>query len=353
MAAVIAALHALGFGVLALVVAPARYKLGAGGTFAVGTGVTAYTLGLRHAFDADHISAIDNTTRKLMSDGKRPLGVGFFFSLGHSTVVFALALLLSLGVRTLGGSIRDGHSTLHSATSVLGTSVSGVFLLAIAAVNSVVLVGILRLFFQMRSGSYDEPELERQLRSRGLMNRLLGRFAANVRCSWQMYPIGILFGLGFDTASEVALLVLAAGAGAAGLPWYALLCLPVLFTAGMSLLDTIDGTFMNFAYGWAFSRPVRKIYYNITITGLSIAIALFVGGVELAGLLSHELGATGAFASWLQTFDFNSAGLLIAGAFVVTWAGALLIWRVARIEQRWAAPAQGTAAAGDGRGQRP
>ncbi|HEV2982051.1 MAG TPA: HoxN/HupN/NixA family nickel/cobalt transporter [Solirubrobacteraceae bacterium] len=345
MAAVIAALHAIGFGVLVLVVAPARYKLG-GGTFAVGTGITAYTLGLRHAFDADHISAIDNTTRKLMSEGQRPLGVGFFFSLGHSSVVFALALLLSLGVRTLGGSVRNGHSTLHGVTSVLGTTVSGVFLLAIAAVNSLVLVGILRLFFAMRGGTCDEPELERQLRSRGLMNRFLGRFAARVRRSWHMYPVGILFGLGFDTASEVALLVLAAGAGAAGLPWYGLLCLPVLFTAGMSLLDTIDGSFMNFAYGWAFSRPVRKIYYNITITGLSIAIALFIGGVELGGLLSQELGATGAFARWLQTFDINRAGLVIAGAFVVTWAGALLLWRVARIEQRWAGAAQRSAAAG-------
>jgi len=345
MAAVIAALHAVGFGMLVLAIAPARYKLG-GGTFAVGTGITAYTLGLRHAFDADHISAIDNTTRKLMGEGQRPLGVGFFFSLGHSSVVFALALLLSLGVRTLGGSIRNGHSALHGATSVFGTTVSGVFLLLIAAVNSLVLVGILRLFFAMRRGVYDEPELERQLRSRGLMNRVLGRFAARVRRSWHMYPVGILFGLGFDTASEVALLVLAAGAGAAGLPWYALLCLPVLFTAGMSLLDTIDGSFMNFAYGWAFSRPVRKIYYNITITGLSIAIAVFIGGVELGGLLSQELGVSGSFARWLQTFDVNRAGLVIAGAFVVTWAGALLIWRVARIEQRWAAAAQRAAGQG-------
>jgi nickel/cobalt transporter (NiCoT) family protein len=343
MAAVIAALHAVGFGVLLLAVAPARYKLG-GGTFAIGTGITAYTLGLRHAFDADHISAIDNTTRKLMSEGQRPLGVGFFFSLGHSSVVFALALLLSLGVRTLGGSIRDSHSSVHGVTSVLGTTVSGVFLLAIAAVNSLLLVGIVRMFFAMRSGTCDEPALERKLRARGLMNRVLGRFAARVRRSWHMYPVGILFGLGFDTASEVALLVLAAGAGAAGLPWYALLCLPVLFTAGMALLDTIDGSFMNFAYGWAFSRPVRKIYYNITITGLSIAIALFIGGVELGGLLSQQLGATGSFARWLQTFDVNRAGLAIAGAFVVTWAGAVLIWRVGRIEQRWATAAQGSAA---------
>jgi nickel/cobalt transporter (NiCoT) family protein len=283
-----------------------------------------------------------------MSEGQRTLGVGFFFSLGNSSVVFALALLLSLGVRTLGGSIRNGHSALHGVTSVFGTTVSGVFLLAIAAVNSLILVGILRLFFQMRGGSYDEPELERQLRSRGLMNRVLGRFAARVRRSWHMYPVGILFGLGFDTASEVALLVLAAGAGAAGLPWYALLCLPVLFTAGMSLLDTIDGSFMNFAYGWAFSRPVRKIYYNITVTGLSIAIALFIGGVELGGLLSHELGLTGSFVRWLQAFDVNRAGLVIAGAFVVTWAAALLVWRVARVEERWAAAPQGSRATGAG-----
>ncbi len=337
MAAVIAGLHVIGFGLLILVVAPQHFRLGAAGTFAIGTGITAYTLGMRHAFDADHIAAIDNTTRKMMSEGKRPLSVGFFFSLGHSTVVFGLAFLLSVGVRALSGPVQNDSSSLHQVTNVVGTTVSGSFLYVIAILNILILVSIVRIFLDMRRGAYNEQELEEQLNSRGLMNRLLGRHVNKIREPWQMYPLGVLFGLGFDTATEVALLVLAAGAGAAGLPFYAILCLPVLFAAGMSLLDTIDGSFMNFAYGWAFSKPVRKVYYNITITGLSVAVALFIGTIELAGLLTDRLGLHGSLVHWFQNFNINTAGFIIVGMFVAAWTLALFVWRFARIEEKWTA----------------
>ena len=283
MALVVIGLHVIGFVLLFAVVAPQHHVLGRAGGFVVGTGITAYTLGLRHAFDADHISAIDNTTRKLMADGQRPVSVGFWFSLGHSSVVFALTFLFALGIKVLSGQVTKSGSTLHNVASWVGTGVSGTFLYVIAAVNVVILWGIIKVFFEMRSGSYDEVALERQLASRGLMSRFLGRFTRTIRKPWQMYPVGVLFGLGFDTASEVALLFLAAGAAGAGLPFYAILCLPILFAAGMSLLDTIDGSFMNFAYGWAFSKPVRKIFYNIVITGLSVLVALVIGTVELGG----------------------------------------------------------------------
>ena len=340
MVAVIAGLHIVGFGILLLIVAPRHLTLGSTGSFAIGTGITAYTLGLRHAFDADHISAIDNTTRKLMGEGKRPLSVGFFFSLGHSTVVFVLAFLLAIGVRALSGPVQHGQSTLRASGDVIGTSVSGAFLYVIATLNIVILISILRIFFDMRRGNYDEQALELKLSSRGLMSRLLGRFTKAVTKPQQMYPIGVLFGLGFDTASEIALLVLAGGAGAAGLPWYAILCLPILFAAGMSLLDTIDGSFMNFAYGWAFSKPVRKVYYNITITGLSIAVALFIGTIELVGLMTQELGLAGPVADWLQSFNINTAGMVIAGMFLATWVIALAVWRIGHIEERWTAGMQ-------------
>jgi nickel/cobalt transporter (NiCoT) family protein len=335
MAAVIAGLHILGFGLLLLAVVPHHFKLGTAGTFAVGTGITAYTLGLRHAFDADHIAAIDNTTRKLMSEGKRPLGIGFFFSLGHSTVVFGLTFLLSVGVRALSGPVENAHSSLHEATNIIGTTVSGSFLYVIAALNLLILISIGRIFFAMRHGAYDDEELEQQLASRGLMARFFGARMDRIRTSWHMYPLGVLFGLGFDTATEIALLVLAAGAGAAGLPFYAILCLPVLFAAGMSLLDTIDGSFMNFAYGWAFSQPVRKVYYNLTITGLSVAVALFIGTIELVGLATDRLGLHGEVATWFQHFNINTAGFVIVGMFVATWTLALVVWRFAKIEEKW------------------
>jgi nickel/cobalt transporter (NiCoT) family protein len=338
MLAVIVALHLVGWITLAYVVEPARLSLG-GKAFGVGVGVTAYTLGLRHAFDADHIAAIDNTTRKLMSDGQRPLAVGFFFSLGHSTVVFGLAVLLATGVKAIVGPVEDDSSTLHHYTGLIGTSVSGVFLYLIAILNVIVLVGILRVFARLRRGDYDPEkdgaELERQLENRGLLNRFLGRFTRSITKSWQIYPVGLLFGLGFDTATEIALLVLAGTSAAAGLPWYAILCLPVLFTAGMCLLDTIDGSFMNFAYGWAFSNPVRKVYYNITITGLSVAVALLIGSIELLGLFAGQLGWRGPFWDWLGGLDLNAVGYFVVGMFVVTWAVALLVWRYGRIEEKW------------------
>jgi high-affinity nickel-transport protein len=335
MAAVVVGLHALGFFLLLAVVAPQHHHLGAGGALAVGTGLTAYTLGLRHAFDADHIAAIDNTTRKLMAEGKRPMSTGLWFSLGHSTVVFALAFLFAIGIRTLGGAATHGGSGLHGVASWVGTGVSGTFLYVIAALNLAILVGIVRVFNAMRAGTYDEAELERRLTSRGLMNRIFGRFTGAVQAPWQMYPVGLLFGLGFDTASEVALLFLAAGAAGAGLPFYAILCLPILFAAGMSLLDAIDGSFMNFAYGWAFSQPVRKVFYNLTITGLSVAVALLIGTIELGGLFAAKVGAQGSFWQWLKDMNMNTLGFIIVGMFLATWAIAVAVWRVGRIEERW------------------
>ena len=338
MLAVILGLHLVGWVILVFIVDPARLSLG-GKAFGIGVGLTAYTLGLRHAFDADHIAAIDNTTRKLMSDGQRPLAVGFFFSLGHSTVVFGLAVLLATGVKAIIGPVEDDSSRLHHYTGLIGTSISGAFLYLIAILNIIVLVSILRVFARMRRGTYepekDAAELEQQLENRGLLNRFLGRFTKSVTKSWHMYPVGLLFGLGFDTATEIALLVLAGTSAAAGLPWYAILCLPVLFTAGMCLLDTIDGSFMNFAYGWAFSNPVRKIYYNITITGLSVAVALLIGSIELLGLFAGQLQWRGPFWDWLGGLDLNAVGFVVVGIFVATWAIALLVWRYGRIEEKW------------------
>src|ERR1700739_94195 len=219
MLTVIVALHLVGWMTLVFVVDPARYSLGSK-AFGIGVGLTAYTLGLRHAFDADHIAAIDNTTRKLMSDGQRPLAVGLFFSLGHSRVVFALALLLATGIKAVIGPVENDSSALHHYTGLIGTSVSGVFLYLIAVLNVIVLVGILRVFARLRRGDYDETELEQQLENRGMLNRFLGRFTQSITRSWDMYPVGLLFGLGFDTATEIALLVLAGTRAAAGLPWY-------------------------------------------------------------------------------------------------------------------------------------
>jgi high-affinity nickel-transport protein len=336
MATVIVALHVIGWFTIIALVAPHHYALGTK-TFGIGVGVTAYTLGMRHAFDADHIAAIDNTTRKLMSQGKRPLSVGFWFSLGHSSIVFGLAFALSMGVKALVGPVQNSGSGLHHYTGLIGTSVSGTFLFAIAAINVVVLVGIVKVFRDMRRGVYDEDTLEEHLNNRGLMNRILRPVMRTVTKPGQMYPVGLLFGLGFDTATEVALLVLAAAGAANALPWYSILALPVLFAAGMCLFDTIDGTFMNFAYGWAFSKPVRKVYYNITITGLSIMVAFLIGGVELLGLMSQQLGLHGRFWTDMQGADINTLGFIIVGLFVATWVVALTVWKLGRIEEKWSA----------------
>jgi high-affinity nickel-transport protein len=267
------------------------------------------------------------------------MSVGFFFSLGHSSVVFVLSVLLSFGVRALDDQVKSTGSTLHHVTGLVGTSVSGAFLYLIAGLNVVILLSILRAFRDLRSGKFDEAELERQLQQRGLMNRFFGPLARRVDTPWKMYPVGVLFGLGFDTATEVALLVLSGTAVASGLPFWAILSLPLLFAAGMCLFDTVDGCFMNFAYGWAFSRPIRKVYYNLVITGLSVGVAFAIGTIELLGLLGSELKFRGAFWSTMATFDINTAGYIIVGLFVVTWAVALAVWRFGRIETRWEASA--------------
>ena len=335
MGAFILALHVAGWGLLLLVVVPAHYRVGAAGGYGVGLGVTAYTLGMRHAFDADHIAAIDSTTRRLMGGRRKPLSVGFWFSLGHSSVVFGVCLLLGLGVRSLAGQLGSDSSTLQRITGVVGAGVSGVFLYAIGIVNLVLLVGIAKVFRRMRRGAFDEARLEEQLNSRGLLNRILSRATGAVTRPWQMYPIGLLFGLGFDTATEVSLLVLAGGAAAFALPWYAILTLPVLFAAGMSLLDTIDGCLMNVAYGWALAKPVRKVYYNLTITGLSVAVALIIGTIQLISLVTGRLGITTGPLAAIGGLDLNHVGFVIVGLFVLTWLVALLVWRFGRIEEKW------------------
>ncbi|MFG1697203.1 HoxN/HupN/NixA family nickel/cobalt transporter [Nonomuraea sp. NPDC049309] len=342
MAVFICALHLIGWGTLILIIAPEHYAVG-GQVFGVGLGVTAYALGMRHAFDADHIAAIDNTTRKLMSDGQRPLSVGFWFSLGHSSVVFGLCLLLSLGVRALARQVGNDSSTLQQVTGVIGTTVSGVFLMLIAVLNLVVLRGIVRVFRRMRQGDYDEAALEAELDKRGFMNRILNGVTRTVTKPWHMYLVGLLFGLGFDTATEISLLVLAGGAAAFQLPWYAILTLPILFAAGMSLLDTIDGSFMNFAYGWAFSKPVRKIYYNITITSLSAGVALIIGFIELDSVLADKLGITSGPLRVIADFDLDYVGYGIVALFILTWVLAVAAWKVLRIEERWTVPARSPA----------
>ena len=342
-------IHVVGFGILFGLAAPAHYSLGGDHpTFTIGVGVLAYTFGLRHAFDADHIAAVDNTTRKLLSDNaerealgqpnqRRPLSVGFWFSLGHSTIVFALAFLLALGVKALASPVEDDGSTLHSVTGVIGASVSGIFLWILGILNLVVLRGIIKVFREMRTGTYDEQTLEDQLNKRGFMNRFLGGLTKSVRKPWHIYPIGVLFGLGFDTATEVGLLVLAGGAAAFNLPFYTILVLPILFAAGMCLMDTADGVFMNAAYGWAFAKPVRKVFYNITITSISVAVALIIGTVELVGVLADQANITSGPLGWIANINLDYAGYAIVGLFFVSWLIALAVWRFGRIESRWSA----------------
>jgi nickel/cobalt transporter (NiCoT) family protein len=303
MFAAIAGLHVAGLLLL---------LVGRAGAFPIGVGLTAYTLGMRHAFDADHVAAIDNTTRKLVGEGQRPVGAGFFFALGHSTVVLALTLLLGLGVGALAGQVSDDGSTLHDVTGSVGTWVSGTFLYAIAAINLVALVGIAKGLRALRRGLLDESELEQQALAGGLMGRLLGRLTGTITRTWQLYPLGLLFGLGFDTATEVGLLILAAGGVGAGVPLSAILALPLLFAAGMALFDTLDGVFMRFAYGWAFERPVRKIYYNLTVTALSAAMAGAIATIELFDI---------------SAVDLNLVGFGIVAVFAAGWGIAIALGR--------------------------
>lgn len=338
-AAVVLSLHVFGWGVLVFGVAPQHITLGSAGVFGVGIGVTAYLLGVRHAFDADHIAVIDNTTRKLVGEGTRSLSAGFWFSLGHSSVVFGLALLLALGVHALAGPVQDDESPMLQTLGLIGSVVAGTFLILIGLTNLFAVVGIAKIFRAMRSGQFDEAELERQLHQRGFLARLLGRVMRRVSKPWHLYPVGFLMGLGFDTATQVALLVLAAGAAAFTLPWYAILVLPVLFAAGMSLFDSLDGIFMARAYGWAFLQPVRKVYYNLTVTVLSVIVALVIGVIVLAGLLVERLGITTGPLAFIGSADLEFVGFAIVGLFVLSWVVALGIWRFGRIEERWAARA--------------
>jgi len=343
MATVVVLLHVVGFGILFGFVAPSHLSLGDGKVFGVGVGLLAYSFGMRHAFDADHIAAVDNTTRKLLADraaggrGRRPLAVGFWFSLGHSTIVFALSFLLAAGVKALAGQVTNGGSRLHAITGVVGASVSGVFLWVLGLLNLAVLVGIVKVFRRMRSGGFDEAELEAQLDKRGFMNRLLGGLTRAVRKPWHIYPVGVLFGLGFDTATEVGLLVVAGGAAALALPFWSILVLPVLFAAGMCLMDTIDGVFMTAAYDWALAKPVRKIFYNITMTSISIAVALVIGTIELVGVLADKAHITSGPLAAIGGISLDYAGYGIVALFVLAWLVAAIVWRFGRVEERWSA----------------
>jgi high-affinity nickel-transport protein len=329
----VGALHVAGWGLL--------FVYGSGHPELVALGSVAYFFGLRHAFDADHISAIDNTTRKLLQERRRPMAVGFFFSLGHSTVVFLITLALGLAVSWLVSGVVDGNGHLRSLGSLVGTSVSGSFLLLIGVLNLVILLDIVRVYRRMRRGEYDRGTLHHELVAGGVMSRLFGRLFGLIRHSWQMYPIGFLFGLGFDTASEVALLAISASAAAHGMPLIAILSLPLIFAAGMSMMDTADGAFMAKAYGWAFSNPIRRVFYNLTVTGLSVFVALFVGAVELSQIAARELHLDGQPWAALAGLDLGLLGFLIVGAFVATWAVAFAVYRFRRVEERWSAMVAG------------
>ena len=299
----------------------------------VGLGLTAYLFGLRHAFDADHIAAIDNTTRKLLADGKRPVGVGFFFSLGHSTIVFSLAAGLALA--RANSELADPGFQEYG--SYIGASVSGTFLWIIGILNLIVLVDIIRIFREMRGGDYDRERLENRLLERGMMSRFFGALLPPDRPQLADVPARAAFGLGFDTATEVGLLALAAGVATHSVPILAILSLPILFAAGMSLMDTLDGAFMSQAYGWAFSNPIRKVYYNITVTSLSVVVALVIGTVELLQVLVTRLGLSGGGWDTLNNLDFEMLGYGIVALFVLMWAASVAIWKLRRIEDRWGA----------------
>ena len=251
--------------------------------------------------------------------------------------MFGLAFLLSVGVKALAGQVENEDSGLHSATGIIGASVSGLFLWVLGILNLVVLVGIVRVFRDMRRGHYDEVALEEQLNKRGFMNRFLSGLTKSVTKPWHIYPIGVLFGLGFDTATEVGLLVLAGGAAAFNLPFYSILVLPILFAAGMCLMDTIDGVFMNAAYGWAFAKPVRKVFYNITITSISVAVALIIGTIELIGVLADQAGITSGPLAAIADIPLDYAGYGIVGLFLGAWLIAIAVWHYGRIDERWSA----------------
>ena len=322
--AAITLMHVAGWGLL--LSASVRYPglLGLGGL--------AYSFGLRHAFDADHISAIDNTTRKLLQQGSKPMGVGFFFSLGHSTVVLLISLALGLAAKSVVEGVVSGNGELRSIGGLVGTGVSGAFLLAIGIANLVVLLDIVVTYRRMKRGYYDWDGLGERLMSGGALTRLFGRLFRLIDSSWQMYLVGFLFGLGFDTASEVALLAISAGATARGLPIFAVVSLPVIFAAGMSLMDTTDGAFMAKAYSWAFSSVVRRLFYNMTMTGLSVFVAFAVGGVEILQLAVGILGLKGGVFDLISNLNIADMGLFIVGTFVLAWVAAVVLYKARRVE---------------------
>jgi nickel/cobalt transporter (NiCoT) family protein len=292
----------------------------------LGTAVLAYVLGLRHAVDADHIAAIDNVVRKLMQEGKRPVSVGLFFSLGHSLVVILVVAVITATAFALQGQFED----LKSIGSIVGTGASAFFLLAVAAINLVILRGVWRSFRQARRGEpVAEHELDALLSGRGLLARIFRPLFRMVSHSWQMFPIGFLFGLGFDTATEITLFTVAASQASGGLSFGTVMIFPALFTAGMTLIDTTDSVLMVGAYGWAFLNPIRKIWYNLTITAISVLVAVLIGGIEALGLIADKLGLEGRF--WNTIGDLNGGlanfGYLVIGIFIVSWAVSYLIYR--------------------------
>ena len=316
-------LHALGWGTYLHYAA--RYPP------LVGLGFAAYMLGLRHAFDADHIAAVDDTVRFMLQKGKRPLGVGFFFSLGHSTVVLCLAV----GIALAASAVKAELPQLKTLGAIIGAGVSGTFLWIIGILNLLVLLDILKIWQSAKKGTHSHAHLEELLQKRGLLNRLFaGRLQKLMNYSWQMYPLGLLFGLGFDTASEVGLLAMTAGASAGDLPIPAVLCLPVLFAGGMTLMDTTDGVLMSKAYNWAFLNPVRKIFYNVTTTGLSVTVALLVGSIELLQVLIGMLDLHGRFFDAVAALNFGVLGYLIVGMFLLAWGVSVAAWKFGRIEDR-------------------
>ncbi|MDA8227941.1 MAG: HoxN/HupN/NixA family nickel/cobalt transporter [Desulfitobacterium hafniense] len=294
----------------------------------LGIAFLAYTLGLRHAFDADHIAAIDNTVRKMVQQKLEPTGLGFFFSLGHSSVVFIMALITAFSMAWA----KDNIPQLQVIGGLIGTVVSGGFLLLIGLFNLYIWFDIYRLFMKMHRGEFDEGNLEQLLLNRGFISRFFGPLYRFISKSWHVYPLGFLFGLGFDTASEVALLAISANAASQAMPFTAILSLPVLFAAGMSLMDTADGIFMTTAYNWALSTPLRKVYYNLSVTGISVIAALFIGLIELAQIVTPKLGLNGGIWGWIQNLDFGGIGYILVGLFVLSWGLSYLVWKVLRLE---------------------
>ena len=324
--AIIVALHLAGWGGV-------WWGVTHGAPALAGLAGLAYAFGLRHAFDADHIAAIDNTTRKLMQGPTRPLGVGFFFSLGHSTVVMLMTLAIAVATQTM----TEQMPTMREVGGYVGTIVSGLFLYVIGFMNLIVMLDIVRAFRAMHGNRYDAKAIEERLLERGVLTRWFSGVFKFVTKPWHMYPIGFLFGLGFDTATEIGLLTTAAVATSQAMPLVAVLSLPIVFAAGMSLLDTADGVLMCGAYGWAFAHPLRKVFYNLTITGLSAVVALFIGTVELLSITAAKAGWTPGWWAPLVQWDSQAMGYGVVGLFLLCWGASVSVWHFGGFERRWAA----------------